>query len=52
MLYHFFFFFFSGLIIEPGKRYSKVVDVPFHITAAVLDTISTSSGEDNIISVR
>ncbi|KAK4299539.1 hypothetical protein Pmani_028189 [Petrolisthes manimaculis] len=31
---------FWGLVLEPGKRYTKVVDNPFHISAAVLDTSS------------
>ncbi|XP_068201502.1 46 kDa FK506-binding nuclear protein-like isoform X4 [Palaemon carinicauda] len=41
----------NGLILEPGKRYSRLVDVPFHITAAVLDTITGGGGKDEIVSV-
>lgn len=39
---------FWGLVIEPGKRYTKVVDNPFHISAAVLDT---SSLDDELVRV-
>lgn len=42
---------FWGLILEPGKRYTRLVDVPFHITAAVLDTITGGAGKDEIVSV-
>ncbi|KAK3851687.1 hypothetical protein Pcinc_041680 [Petrolisthes cinctipes] len=28
----------TGLVLEPGKRYSKVVDNAFHISSAALDT--------------
>lgn len=30
--------------MEPGKRYTKVVDSPFHISAAVLDTTTQDHG--------
>lgn len=34
----------AGLLLEPGKRYTKVVDSPFHISAAVLDTTTQDHG--------
>ncbi|KAK7080582.1 hypothetical protein SK128_014845 [Halocaridina rubra] len=39
-----------GLVLEPGKRYSKSVDIPFHITLAALDTYY-GKGEDDVVSV-
>ncbi|ROT78255.1 FK506-binding nuclear protein [Penaeus vannamei] len=40
---------FWGLSLDPAKRYAKVVDDAFHISAAVLDT--TSVTDDEIIRV-
>ncbi len=38
-------FLFSGLIIEPGKKYSQTVDNSFHISKATLD-LSSATGKD------
>ncbi|KAK8390669.1 hypothetical protein O3P69_010401 [Scylla paramamosain] len=40
---------FWSLLLEPGKRYTKVVDSPFHISAAVLDTSTQDHGIVRVI---
>ncbi|XP_047357732.1 46 kDa FK506-binding nuclear protein-like [Vespa velutina] len=39
---------FWGLIMEPKKRYSQTVEIPFHLSMATLDT---TTGNDEIVQV-
>jgi len=39
---------FWGLIVQPNKKYSQTVSKPFHVTHAVLDTSSPSTGDNGI----
>lgn len=40
-------FLLSGLIVQPNKKYSKTVSMPFHVSQAVLD-VSTATGDADV----